>query len=89
MVIVQTVMNGKNAKVIIKQVTSHVKSEVKEVNVMYKPEREYYYRHLLSIYSRYIPKLVIGRYKGALIFIDTDNRIYYNLEGQAIGQFCH
>ncbi len=56
---------------------------------MYKPEREYYYRHLLSIYSRYIPKLVIGRYKGALIFIDTDNRIYYNLEGQAIGQFCH
>jgi len=56
---------------------------------MYKPEREYYYRHLLSIYSRYIPKLVIGRYKGALIYIDTDNRMVYDTNGQAIMQFRH
>ena len=44
-------------------------------------DREAYYKHLISIYSRYIPKLVIGRYKGALIFIDTDNRMVYNTRG--------
>lgn len=56
---------------------------------MYRPERESYYRHLTRLYSRYIPKLVIGRYKGALIFIDTDSRVVYNTRGQAIMQFRH
>jgi len=56
---------------------------------MYNSERETYYKHLLSIYSKYIPKLVIGRYKGALIYIDTDSRMVYDTREQAIMQFRH
>ena len=57
---------------------------------MYKPEREYYYRHLLSIYSRYIPSdTVTAKLNGKPIYIDTYSRLYYNIEGQAIGQFRH
>jgi len=56
---------------------------------MYRPEREPYYRHLVRLYSRYIPKLVIGRYKGALIYIDTDSRVVYDTRGQAVMQFRH
>jgi hypothetical protein len=50
--------------------------------------RESYYRHLLTLYK--IPNdLVIGRYKGALIYIDTDSRVVYDTRGQAIMQFRH
>jgi len=60
---------------------------------MYTVERkippEEYYKKLLTIYSKYIPTLVIGRYNGALIYIDTDTRIYYNNRGQALGKFRH
>jgi hypothetical protein len=60
---------------------------------MYTVERkippEEYYKKLLTIYSKYIPKLVVGKYKGALIYIDTDNRMVYNTRGQAVMQFRH
>jgi len=56
---------------------------------MYNSERETYYKHLLSIYSKYIPKLVVGRYKGSLIYIDTDSRMVYDTRGQAVMQFRH
>lgn len=60
---------------------------------MYTVERkippEEYYKKLLTIYSEYIPKLVIGRYKGALIYIDTDSRMVYDTRGQAVLKFRH
>lgn len=60
---------------------------------MYTVERkippEEYYKKLLTIYGKHIPKLVIGRYKGALIYIDTDSRMVYNTSGQAVMQFRH
>lgn len=56
---------------------------------MYNSERETYYKHLLSIYSKYIPKLVIGRYKGALIYIDTNSRNVYSEAGHYILKFRH
>ena len=50
--------------------------------------RESYYRHLLTLYK--IPNdLVKGRYKGALIYIDTDSRVVYDVRGQAVMQFRH
>ena len=55
---------------------------------MYKPEREQYYKKLLSIYD--IPKdTVTAKLNGKPIYIDTYSRLYYNIEGQAIGQFRH
>jgi hypothetical protein len=55
---------------------------------MYKPERELYYKKLLSIYN--IPNdMITGRYNGTLIYIDTYSRMIYSLDGQAIGQFRH
>jgi hypothetical protein len=55
---------------------------------MYRPEREIYYKKLLSIYSRYILNdMITGMYNGALVYIDTDNRMMYNTSGQAILQF--
>jgi hypothetical protein len=60
---------------------------------MYTVERkipsEEYYKKLLTIYSKYILKLVVGRYKGALIYIDTDSRMVYDTRGQAVMQFRH
>jgi hypothetical protein len=57
---------------------------------MYRPEREIYYKKLLSIYSRYILNdMITGMYNGALVYIDTDNRMMYSLDGQAILQFRH
>jgi hypothetical protein len=57
---------------------------------MYRPEREPYYRHLLSIYSRYIPQeLIRGRYNNQVVYIDTDSRMMYNSSGQAVLQFRH
>jgi hypothetical protein len=55
---------------------------------MYKPEREQYYKKLLSIYT--IPNdTITGRYNGALVYINTYSRMIYSLDGQAIGQFRH
>jgi hypothetical protein len=55
---------------------------------MYNSERETYYRHLLSIYT--IPNdTIIGRYHGALVYIDTDSRVVYSTSGQAVMQFRH
>ena len=55
---------------------------------MYRADREPYYRHLLALYS--IPNdLVIGRYNGYTVYIDTDNRMVYNTRGQAVLQFRH
>jgi hypothetical protein len=56
---------------------------------MYRADREPYYRHLLTLYSKYIPKLVIGRYKGSLIYIDTDSRMVYDTRGQVVLKFRH
>ena len=56
---------------------------------MYRPDRETYYRHLVRLYSRYIPKLVIARYRGYSVYIDTDNRMVYDVRGQAVMQFRH
>ena len=52
-------------------------------------DREAYYTHLIRLYSRYIPTYVRGRYNGALVYIDTDTRIFYDDIGQAIGKFRH
>jgi hypothetical protein len=55
---------------------------------MYKPERELYYKKLLSIYT--IPNdIIIGRYHGALVYIDTDRRVVYSMSGQAMLKFRH
>jgi hypothetical protein len=55
---------------------------------MYSTERELYYKKLLSIYT--IPQdIITGRYNGALVYIDTDNRMMYNTSGQAVLQFRH
>jgi hypothetical protein len=55
---------------------------------MYRADREAEYTRLIGIYK--IPQdLVIGRYNGALIYINTYSRMIYSLDGQAIGQFRH
>lgn len=56
---------------------------------MYRANREPYYRHLLTLYSEYIPKLIIGRYNGYTVYIDTDTRMIYNSSGQAVMKFRH
>jgi len=52
-------------------------------------DRESYYRHLLTLYSEHIPKLVIARYNGYTVYIDTDSRMVYDTRGQAVMQFRH
>lgn len=55
---------------------------------MYKPERETYYRHLLSIY-RIPQELIRGRYNNEVVYIDTDSRMMYNTSGNLVLQFRH
>jgi hypothetical protein len=55
---------------------------------MYRADRELEYKRLLILYSKYIPQdMIIGRYNGALVYIDTDNRMMYNTSGQAVLKF--
>jgi hypothetical protein len=55
---------------------------------MYRADREAEYTRLIGIYS--IPNdMIIGRYNGALVYINTDNRMMYNTSGQAVLQFRH
>jgi hypothetical protein len=57
---------------------------------MYRADRELEYKRLLILYSKYIPQdMIIGRYNGALVYIDTDNRMMYNTSGQAVLRFRH
>jgi hypothetical protein len=57
---------------------------------MYRADREPYYRHLLTQYSRYIPQdMVIGHYNNRVVYIDTDSKIMYYTDGQAVLQFRH
>lgn len=57
---------------------------------MYRADREAEYTRLIGIYRAYIPTdLVLGRYNGHSVFIDTDNRMMYSMSGQAVLKFRH
>jgi hypothetical protein len=55
---------------------------------MYRADREPYYRHLLALYSKYIPSdIIIAKYHNEIVYIDTDSRMMYNSSGQAVLKF--
>jgi hypothetical protein len=60
---------------------------------MYRADREPYYRHLLTLYSKYIPQdMIIGWQNGKQIMIDTDSKDIFELRKDKlykIGQFRH